>query len=154
RGFDLHASSAGGWDSNPAMAGNPRTASARTVGTPTGGAPTLVLDLDLAARAALGDRGTGELRYGLDQVAFSDSRFDAYALQQHELGGALEWSAASRLRLLATLRGVLIFTGLQTYEAFQRGLAPGAAVAVDEHQRTTTRLEVERGSWSTFDRAY
>jgi tetratricopeptide (TPR) repeat protein len=139
RGVSLNLVTAAGYDSNVAQAGVGRT---EVLGV-AGGSGYAEAALDGAWRFPLGRRAFGELAYGFDQVAFFESGLDRFALQQQSASATAESQLAGRLRAALMAGGDYMWTGLESFTPFLRTLALRPGLAIDEGERSATRVELE-----------
>lgn len=111
--------------------------------------------LGLATRLRLSDAFFAEFSYGATQRAYSQATARDYSLQLHRVAAALEWEAARRVRLGALAGGDVFFTGLENFRGLQASITGAAWLALDESERTSTRLDLalvrKTGLASEFD---
>jgi tetratricopeptide (TPR) repeat protein len=150
RGFSLDLIITAGYDSNAAQAGIART---EVLGR-AGGSGFAEAALDVAWRFPLGQRLFVALSYGLDQLAYFETGLDQFDLQQHAASATVEARLFHRVRATLMAGGDLLFTGLEDFTPFQRTLTVRPGLAVDEGDRLTTRLEVERDDKHILDAAF
>jgi tetratricopeptide (TPR) repeat protein len=142
-GPELVTQAGSGFDSNVLQSG---VARGREVIGPLSenvASPLLLASLAASLRGRLGESLVGEVTYGFDQLAYLAPRAQDYSVQQHGLSGALEWSAGERWRLGVTGGGQAAFTGLGGFRLLQWAGGAGAFAALDETERTSTRLELD-----------
>jgi tetratricopeptide (TPR) repeat protein len=98
--------------------------------------------LGVALRLRLSDWLFAHLSYGASQRAYSQDSLEDYALQLHRASAAVEWEAARRVRLGGAVSGDVFFTGMTDFRGLQSSVGGQAWLAVDESERTSTRLDV------------
>jgi tetratricopeptide (TPR) repeat protein len=137
-GLDLRAAVGGGYDSNVAQLAASRT-EVIAAETPERTAD-LFLDanLDLAYGLRLSDTLFLQPGYTFDQLGYQREEFDTYAFQVHGLALRAELTPRRGLRLGLTGALDYQFTGLRTFEAFQRLATVEPQLAIDEGAHLTT----------------
>lgn len=156
RGVRFSAGAGLGFDSNVLQVG----VAGRDV---TGGATTDVdtsspfaeASLGFGARLRVSDTWFAELSYSGTQRAYSQDTAQDYSLQLHRVAAALEWEVARRVRLGVLGAGDVFFTGLSDFRGLQASATGAAWLAVDQSERTSTRLDFaiarKSGLSSEFD---
>lgn len=154
-GFWLSVGGGGGYDSNVFQVGvASRDVSVVTTATDTG-SPFVEAGVGLVERLRLSDALFVELGYGGSQRVYTLTTAQDYSLQLHHVAAALEWEAARHLRLGAAVGADVFFTGLSSFRGLQASGSATLWAALDESERTSTRLEAsftpKLGLISEFD---
>ncbi|WP_158502301.1 tetratricopeptide repeat protein [Vitiosangium sp. GDMCC 1.1324] len=131
-----------GFDSNVFQVG----VAARDVSGASSDVPTasafVEAGLGFLAHLRLSDVVFLDLSYGGTQRAYTLSSAQDYSLQLHRATVAVEWEAPHRIRLGASTWGDAFFTGLSDFRGLQASVSGSAWLALDESERTSTRLDV------------
>jgi tetratricopeptide (TPR) repeat protein len=114
-----------------------------------GGSPFATASFALTDRFLHGRRAVTEIAYLFDQIAYTETRFDDFSLQQQTLAAEEEVRIQRRWRLGLRASGDLLFAGIEHFRRFLDEVTLRPSVAFDEARVTGTRLDVaETWKWA------